>query len=82
MTAGLTPAGREDVATVVAGPVIEGPFPAVEGDVDQLVVDRPNCRAADEVGIFLVDRLQLLTNCKPVHLWCGRFFLERSRRKC
>ena len=76
MSAGLTPAGWEDVATVVAGPVVEGSFPAVESDVDQLVVDRTNCRAADEVGIFLVDSLQLLADRKPVHLWCGGFFLK------
>ena len=76
MSAGLTPAGWEDVATVVAGPVIEGPFPAVEGDVDHVVVQSPDCSAADQVGIFLVDSLQLLTNCKPVHLWCGGLLLK------
>ena len=76
MSAGLTPAGREDVATVVAGPVVEGSFPPVESDVDQVVVERPNCGAADEMWIFLVDSLQLLTNCKPVHLWCGGLLLK------
>ena len=76
MAARLTPAGGEDVATVVAGPVVEGSFPPVESDVDQVVVERPNCGAADEMWIFLVDSLQLLTNCKPVHLWCRRFFLK------
>ena len=76
MSAGLTPAGREDVATVVPGPVVEGSFPAIKCDVDHVVVQSTNCGAADQVGIFLVDSLQLLTDCKPVHLWCGRFFLE------
>ena len=76
MSAGLTPASREDVATVVASPVVEGSFPAVESDVDLVVVQSPNCGAADQVGILLVHSLQLLTDCKPVHLWCRRLFLK------
>ena len=81
MAARLTPAGGEDVPTVVTRPVVEGSLPAVKGDVDHVVVQSPNCSAADQMGIFLVDSLQLLTNCKPVHLWCGRLLLEGSRRE-
>ena len=76
MAAGLTPTGREDIATVVTGPVIKGSLPPVKCDVDLVVVQSPHRSAADQMGIFLVDSLQLLTDRKLVHLWCGRFLLK------
>ena len=79
MTAGLAPAGREDVPTVVSSPIVECSLPAVESDVDHVVVDGPDRSATDQVGILLVNRLQLLANCKAVHLWCGGLLLEGPR---
>ena len=81
MSAGLTPAGREDVPTVVTRPVVEGSLPAVEGDVDHVFVDVSDRGAADKMGVLLVHRFQLLSDNKPVHLWCGRLLLEGSRRE-
>ena len=47
MAAGLAPACREDVSTVVSSPVVEGPLPPVKSYIDHFIVDGSNCSAAD-----------------------------------
>ena len=81
MAAGLAPAGREDVSTVVSSPVVEGPLPPVEGDVDAVVVDGADRGAADQVRVLLVHRLQLLPHHELVSLRRARLFLETPTNK-
>ena len=78
---GLAPAGGEEVAAVVLGPVVEGALPPVERDVDAVVVDGADRGAADQVGVLLVHRLQLLPNHKLVGLRRARLFLETPTNK-
>ena len=78
---GLAPAGGEDVAAVVLGPVVEGSLPPVEGDVDAVVVDGADRGAADQVRVLLVHRLQLLPHHELVSLRRARLFLETPTNK-
>ena len=61
MIALRAPADGEEIARVVATPVVEGAAPAVELYVDLVAVHRADRRRADEVRILAVHRLQLLT---------------------
>ena len=62
------PAGGEQIPRVVAAPVVERAFPAVERDVDLVAVHRADSRRTQQMRVLPVDRLQLHADLEVVGL--------------
>uniref|UniRef100_A0A2M4C8K9 Putative secreted protein n=1 Tax=Anopheles marajoara TaxID=58244 RepID=A0A2M4C8K9_9DIPT len=75
------PSNRKDIPRIVPTPVIECTAPSIKRHVYLILTHLVHRCTANQLGVFLIDRLQLLADLKQIALR-GRWFRYKDVTWC